>query len=175
MKKNMLIIFACAVLFSLAGCGQSVDSQTQAEVPNPVTEVTQQQLLEKTGISFAVPEGVENVIYSYIDTGDGQPATAQMCFSLDGIDYTARAVSSDVPGDTLPDISGLYYDWEQSDTAQVGYNSAQLFLNEGEQGYVTWYDYAPGLLYCVSMGSGASADALTAIAVQCCPPLQGEA
>ena len=174
MKKLFLLLCAVCLMLALAGCGQKTAEEAQgAELENPVTEVSGQELLTKTGISFCLPEGAENAAYSYID--DGEQVIAQLRFTLDGADCAARAVSTGIPGDVLPDISGLYYEWQHSGTGEVGYNSAQLHWNEGEAGHAAWYDYAPGILYSLSMDSGAGRDALLAIAAESCPPMQGEA
>lgn len=177
MKKYLPIILALALTLSLAACsGVSAPAATEAPagIPNPITEMTAQELLERTGISFTVPEGAESVVYSMIDM-DGDAPIAQMQFTLNGSGCTARAQSAAVPEGELPDISGFYYEWTSTDTGAVGYNTATLHWNEGAEGYVSWYDTVPGLLYSVSMTGGATKDALLDIAARSCPALQGEA
>ena len=175
MKKALAIILALCAMFSLVACGGSTQTPAgTAEIPNPITEMTAQELMNKTGLGFTVPDGAAEVVYSYIDTGSDAPGIAQMSFTMYDTRCTARVCPSDIPGDTLPDISGLYYQWKNTEKSPLGYNEATLCWNEGEQGYVSWYDYAPGLLYSVSMESGATKAALMDIAERSCPPVQRE-
>jgi hypothetical protein len=57
----------------------------------------------------------------------------------------------------------------------VGYNEAVLTWNEGAEGVIRWYDYAPGLLYSVSVSGEASREMLSELAAQLYVPVQGDA
>lgn len=140
-------------------------------IPNPVKEVTAQELGELTGVFLTAPEGVE-AAFSVIES---EHNIAQMRFVRDGVEVTVRVCSAGIPEGEPEDISGLYYEWENTaEDVAVGYNSAYIHWNEGETGYITWYDFAPGLLYAVSVDSGATADSLTQLAVELYAPVQGE-
>ena len=150
------------------------DQQPEEEntmIPNPVKEVTAQELGELTGVFLTAPEGVE-AAFSVIES---EHNIAQMRFVRDGVEVTVRVCSAGIPEGEPEDISGLYYEWENTaEDVAVGYNSAYIHWNEGENGYITWYDFAPGLLYAVSVDSGATADSLTQLAVELYAPVQGE-
>lgn len=152
------------------------DQQPEGEeentmIPNPVKEVTAQELGELTGVFLTAPEGVE-AAFSVIES---EHNIAQMRFVRDGVEVTVRVCSAGIPEGEPEDISGLYYEWENTaEDVAVGYNSAYIHWNEGETGYITWYDFAPGLLYAVSVDSGATADSLTQLAVELYAPVQGE-
>ena len=149
------------------------DDDTQAEIPNPVREVRASELQEQTGISFTMPEGAQDVSYYTIDT-DGNDM-AQMTFMLNGVECTCRIWGTGVPTVGLEDISGMYYQWTSEETAAIGENAAELHWIEGEQGIALWYDYAPGLLYCVAVDSKASLDSLLSLSKELYIPLQGDA
>ena len=177
MKRILALVLCAAMAAALIGCGEvvSVDAvETPAGMPNPVHQVSAQELLEETGMSFVVPEGAENVSYSYIDTGTGSNPIAQMSFHLNGADCTARVQGTGIPEGQLPDIAGMYYEWSETQEAPLGYNDAFYYFNPDAEGYVTWYDYVPGLLYSVGMSAGASAEALSALATAAWPPVQGD-
>ena len=140
-------------------------------IPNPVKEVTAQELGELTGVFLTAPEGVE-AAFGVIES---EHNIAQMRFVRDGVEVTVRVCSAGIPEGEPEDISGLYYEWKNTaEDVAVGYNSAYIHWNEGETGYITWYDFAPGLLYAVSVDSGATADSLTQLAVELYAPVQGE-
>ena len=185
MKKAVifLVVFALALL---CGCGgeaanhasvapESVQ-QPEAEgestmIPNPVKEVSAQELGELTGVFLTAPEGVE-ATFRVIDA---ERSIAQMCFERDGVKVTLRVCAAGIPEGEPEDISGLYYTWENNaGDIPVGYNSACLHWNEGGAGYITWYDFAPGLLFAVSVDSGAAEDILTQLAEELYAPVQGE-
>jgi len=184
MKKSLLFMI-CIVpaLMMLGGCGKAapVSTETPAPeetpapaaviLPNPVHETDEAGLLEATGLTLPTPEGAENVHRSYIDMA-GEAPIAQLAFTIGDKAATLRAQAN---GAVRPaDISGLYYDWTESGTAQVGYCDAELHTN-GAAGYIAWADAAPGILYNLSMTEGADAETLTDLANAAFFPLQGDA
>ena len=192
MKKAWIYLLALAMALSLCACGaqpaaapestasaapasaSAASPGTSASLPNPVREMPAEDVLAETGIPLSAPQGASDVVYSVIDLGqDGK--IAQMSFNYNDIACCLRVQSADVPKGALNDISGLYYEWSSDENAAVGYNDAELHWTEGEAGYITWYDYAPGLLYCVAMDSGATGEALVALAEAVYTPLQGDA
>ena len=174
--KKIAIVFMILVLVLLCGCGGEAPTVSEAEkentmIPNPVKAVAAEELGELTGVFLTAPEGVE-AAFSVIE---GERSIAQMSFERNGAKVTLRVCSAGIPEGEPEDISGLYYEWgNTAEDVAVGYNSAYLHWNEGETGYITWYDFAPGLLYAVSVDSGATADSLTQLAVELYAPVQGE-
>ena len=53
--------------------------------------------------------------------------------------------------------------------------SARLSWNEDGSGKLVWFDLVPGLLYSLTMDSGASEQALMDMAAQLYEPAQGDA
>lgn len=185
MKRNPLKVSIWLLLtaFCLGGCQTATPVSTVAPapeetpapaaviLPNPVHETDEAGLLGATGLTLPTPEGAENVRRSYIDMA-GEAPIAQLDFTLDGKAATLRAQAN---GAVRPaDISGLYYDWTENGTAQVGSRDAELHTN-GAAGYIAWADAAPGILYNLSMTEGADAETLTALANAAFFPLQGDA
>ncbi|MGM9619809.1 MAG: hypothetical protein ACI3W8_08265 [Oscillospiraceae bacterium] len=154
----------------LAACGGA--EPEKAAVTNPVRNVTKETVQRELGVSFQIPEGASEVRYAIIAGGEAD--IAEMCFTLEGAECACRIMSAGVPGEEVPDISGMYYDWEKTAEASVGYNRAQLSWIEGAQGVIRWYDYAPGLLYSVSVSGGATEAKLTELAAALYVPMQGE-
>ena len=138
--------------------------------PNPIRESTAEDILNTLGVTFAVPEGAENVQYSVI--GD---SLAQMDFVWNNVECTARAEPS---GETsLKDISGFYYNWKNFAKLKVGYNEAKANWTKDENGnsvgICIWWDAAPGIMYSVSMKSNANAENLKKLANAVYVQMQG--
>jgi len=171
-----------------AGCGQETPVPTppaqentepgMTGVANPVTESTQQEILDTLGFSMPAPEGAQNARWSKINAGDGAQV-GQLCFLLGEQDVTFRMAAADVSADVLgvenaTVFSGMHYDWTATDVTTVAGLDAMAYWNEGAEGVLLWYDTAPGLLYCVSVSGDASVDGLTTLAEMLYVPTQGE-
>ena len=178
MKKAAIIMaLVLAVMCIFAGCAKEEEPAPAVEpgfagLANPMVETTADELINTFGFRFGDIEGAENVKYFLIN-GD----LAQMSFTKDGLDYTARIQSAG----EFTDISGLNYTWTVTDDCKVGYSDgkAMRFISDTEQiDLCEWYDIAPGIMYSLSAGGeGADLDGfdITAIANQIFVPLQGEA
>ena len=176
MKKILALVMAVLMILSLAACGskeavkQEADENGEminANIVNPVREATEKSILEETGIDLVAPKGAKDVRYSTINANS---TIAQMKFSLDGKEYNYRAMSAS----EYSDISGMYYEWTETEPTNLGGLIAEVSYIPGEQGIITWYDVVPGLLYSLSVDSGASADLLKKVAGQVFVPAQGE-
>ncbi|MBR0463051.1 MAG: hypothetical protein IJJ23_01520 [Clostridia bacterium] len=148
-----------------------------AELANPWEEMTAEELTQASGLSFGVPEGAENVVYSYLR----EENLAQMAFTMGRVELCAR-VQPAVPGEdgAWPDISGLYYDWDFVDEDTVGSCDASVsIVQTGEESWVElcqWYDAAPGLMYSLSARFDHDPDGfdLGAVANMVYVPVQGD-
>lgn len=176
MKKIISAALALTVAVSFVGCSAKQpadetpksDDQEIATMHNPIHTCTAEQVAADTGFLLTAPEGAENVVFSSIE---GTPMLAEMRFQLNGVDYSYRIIA-DVEN---KDISGMYYTWTSNDTAELAGRSAELNWIEGAQGHISWIDMVPGVHYDLAMESGASKEALTAMAKQLFHELQGTA
>ncbi len=154
----------------VSGVGLNENSPVVIGMPNPIRESTAEDILNTLGVTFAVPEGAENVQYSVISD-----SLAQMDFVWNNAECTARAEPS---GETsLKDISGFYYNWKNSAELKVGYNDATANWTKDENGssvgICIWWDAAPGIMYSVSMKSDANAENLKKLANAVYVQMQG--
>ncbi len=182
MKKLTAIFCVLAlmlVLFTACGKAPAADKPAEqpaaesgeANLPNPLKETDAEGIQQTLGVSFGVPEGAENLKYFTIND-----ETAEMRFTKDGTEYTARIK----PSSEFEDISGLYYEWTAKlDDCKVGYCDAQCmsYISETEDDVmaVLWFDVAPGLMYSLSaVGADLNGLDLPVVAEQIFVPAQGD-
>ena len=135
--------------------------------------ITAQEIVETLGYQMAVaPDGAEQVVYDVLML-DGL-AVGETTFVLDGISYTYRTAATPEITADFADISGLTTPHPVNESTAVSYCDARLSYEDGGNGKIVWFDPVPGLLYSLSMDSGASADALTEMAMQLFSPAQGD-
>ena len=150
LKKKAMVFITCFCVLAVTVAGA-------VGLPNPVRDVTSEEMINETGISFVIPEGVTDEIYSIITM---EADISQVQFTLDGIEYCYRIQ----PSDELSDISGMHYEWTVNSIVELPYAEAEVHFNEGEAGIILWYSAVMGLICSVSMDSGATEAALVAAA-----------
>ena len=134
---------------------------------------TAQEIVETLGYQMAVaPADAEQVVYNVL-TLDGL-VVGETAFVLDGVNCVYRNAATFEIAEDFADISGLTGAYPVNESASVSYCSARLSYEEGGSGKIVWFDPVPGLLYSLSVDSGASADALTEMAMQLFSPAQGD-
>ena len=132
---------------------------------------TASQLLGVTGLDVTVaPKNAENITYN-VFLLDGL-TVAETTFRIDGITYSYRMAGTLEIQDDFTDISGLNGSFEQTAAGEVFWCSAKLSYNNGRQGKILWFDLVPGILYSMSMDSGASEEALLEMANSLFEPAQ---
>ena len=151
------------------------DDQTQwyltAQADAQEVLTTASQILRATGLDVTVaPESAGNITYNVFLFGD--LTVAETTFVIDGITYAYRMAATTQIGEDLVDISGMEGPFGQNTEGEVLWCSAKLSFDEGGQGKIIWFDVVPGILYCLSAESGASADMLQNMAVQLFEPAQ---
>ena len=162
MKQFAKILCLVLALALLAGCGaKPADNapggeETAAEMANPVKEATAMEILARFGVVMETPEGALIDSYSIIE---GDMTIAEERFELSGRHYTARFM----PAAAYEDISGMYYEWQHTETANDLYNTTVRY-NDGAQGVIDLYDAANGLVCSLAVDSGADPDDLKAVA-----------
>ena len=136
--------------------------------------LTAQEIVETLGYQMAVaPDGAEQVVYDVL-TLDGL-TVGETAFVLDTVSYVYRTAATSEIAEDFADISGLTTaQYPVNETAAVSYCDARLSYEDGGSGKIVWFDPVPGLLYSLSMDSGASADVLTLVAEQLFAPAQGD-
>ena len=144
MKKWIaaMLIVALALAF-----GATALAEEEAGLANPWVEATAEEVEAAVGVAFGVPEGAENVQYEILTTEN----LAEMGFTWYGMEYWARIM----PADAWEDISGAYYEWEQSMDVDIG-GCVGMDLRAPD-GDVTvnvclWYDEGTGLMYSLMTG-----------------------
>ncbi len=144
-------------------------------IANPWEDLSADELLAASGLSFRVPEGAENVIYRYLRA----QGLAEMQFTLNDCEYCARVQPAAPQEGELPDISGMYFLWDQEEPVRVGHCDGTLSTvhTDGEDlvALCQWYDAAPGLMYALSVYATTTVDVdLVSMAGQVFPPVQGD-
>lgn len=181
MKKYIALLLIAAVLaFSaISACADeppAADTEVQDDsaavtmsvgMPNPLRESSVKEILKEIGVRLPAPEFANSASWFVIK---GEPVIGELRFTVYGKNYNYRVASMS----SFSDISGMYYQWTDSAVASVGYNSAAVSFIKGEQGIIQWYDAAPGLMYSLSVDSGADAKALTEMAGSIYTPVQGD-
>ncbi len=163
MRRFLLLML---LLPLLCGCRKN-----HVEMPNPIVESSFEEIQQKLGITFGIPNGAENIYYSII-AGN----LAQMDFVWQETECTARIKPS--TSTELEDISGYYYEWDKEIELPVGYNSATARWIETDSGQTIgiciWQDIVPGLTYSVSMSKNATLENLFILANAIYIPVQGD-
>lgn len=134
-------------------------------------------LMVQMGLDMNVaPEGAENILYYTVEV-EGSAGellqTAGTSFQLNGLRYDYRTASTGMF--EVQDLSGMTEDaYANQSQAELGWCTAELYWNDGGSGKILWLDFAPGLLYSLSMESGASEEALLDMAGALYAPVQGD-
>lgn len=165
MKHIIKLICLLLALALLSGCGLSGAPKTAGEdgqtvdMPNPMRESGEEEILERFGVDLAAPEGAKSVSY-WIFEGAETPV-AQMNYTLDGVACTCRVMKAAA----YEDISGMYYEWQHSETADDSYGTTLRWRDDGA-GVIDRFDSDSGRMESISLESGASEQTLWAAARQ---------
>ena len=170
------------IQLSSSGASTSVswyraEEQTQwyltADADSLEVLTTASQILQATGLNVAVaPADARNITYNAFLL-DGL-TVAETTFELDGITYAYRMAATMELGEDFADISGIDGPFAESIESRVLWCRAKLRFDRGGRGKVVWFDVVPGILYSLSMDSGASEAALLDLATELFVPAQEE-
>ena len=139
-------------------------------MPNPWVELTAAELMDESGLTFAVPEGAEQVIYRYLkDEG-----LAEMLFTIGADEFCCRVQQAELADGELLNNSGMYFAWENEEDVEI--RGCRGTIGQARTGSVDWvelclwYDAASQRMYSLDV-STTDPDGLdlTAIADQCMP------
>jgi hypothetical protein len=134
---------------------------------------TASQIIESMGYHLAVvPEGATDITYHALGL-DGH-TVGEVSFVLNKVRWSYRmAATMELEAD-FRDISGQEDAYANESETQVAWCSARLSWNEDGFGKLVWFDLVPGLLYSLTMDSGASEQALMDMAAQLYEPAQDD-
>ena len=153
---------------------EDVVEDIQTGMPNPMTEVDADGLLNAPGIEMPLPEGATDVKYFVIETGEGfKVGEAQ--FTLNGMPCSYRCKTTDVTSiDAAEDISGMYMGEDAVKTAVQVSGRDGYAVTDANMGYVEFLDIVPGIVYALDVTSPVSADELVYMAEQIFVCVQGD-
>ena len=151
------------------------DDQTQcyltARADTREVLTTASQILRATGLDVTVaPDNAKNITYNAFRI-DGL-TVAETTFQIDGITYAYRMAGTTELLENFTDISGLDNSFSEIAAGEVFWCRAKLRFDEGGQGKILWFDLVPGILYSMTMDSGASEEALLDMANSLFVPAQ---
>ena len=131
------------------------------------------QIVESMGYHMAVvPEGAKDITYHALGL-DGH-TVGEVSFVLNKVRWSYRmAATMELEAD-FRDISGQEDAYANESETQLAWCSARLSWNEDGTGKLVWFDLVPGLLYSLTMDSGASEQALMDMAQQLYEPAQDD-
>ena len=134
---------------------------------------TASQILSAIGLNVAVaPQDAENVTYNAFPSNG--LTVVETTFVLNGITYAYRMAGTYEIAENFADISGMEGVFAENGESNVRWCNARLSFNDGAQGKIVWFDVAPGILYSLSMESGASTQALENMANTLFVPAQDD-
>lgn len=105
--KKLLLIFS-VFMISFLSCTNSKPDKTglaSVKIANPMKKSSQEEIFEKAGKGFKMPDGASDFEYFIISE-----KLFQMNYNWNAINCTARFQKDSA----FCDISGLYYNWEKS-------------------------------------------------------------
>ena len=151
------------------------DEQTQcyltAHADTQEVLTTASQILRATGLDVTVaPDNAENITYNAFRI-DGL-TVAETTFQLGGVTYAYRMAGTGELLEEFEDISGMAGPFAQIAAGEVCWCKAKISFDDGGQGKIIWFDLVPGILYSLSMDSGASNEALLDMANELFVPAQ---
>lgn len=184
MKKYIAMILAAVLALSLVACGgnsassqpaeskaeSEAESQEGAGMVNPLREMTQEEMVQETGIDLQLPAEAENVKFFVLTVDDTK--TSQANFTYNGKEYTYRVASTSEF--EAADKSGLNYEWANTETTHVDYCEATVSTCD-QAGVIYWIDVVPGINYTLGCNAAVTAEELIEVANQCFVPMQGDA
>ena len=153
------------------------ENQTQgyltAQADSLAVLTTASQILRSTGLDVTVaPADARDITYNaFLLEG---LTVAETTFELDGITYAYRMAATMELGEDFADISGIDGTFAENIEGKVLWCRAKLRFDQGGQGRIVWFDVVPGILYSLSMDSGASEAALLDLATELFVPAQEE-
>ena len=130
----------------------AANTDTQdVSMANPWEVMTAEELQKTIGIMFHAPQGADKTAYRWFAAA----SLAEMQFIMNGEDYTFRAQPVALDVGEMPDISGLYFTWENDEPVTVAGFNGLIRQAKTETGdtveCVLWYDNTTGTMHSLSV------------------------
>ena len=145
------------------GEAKESDEETAVGIANPWVTITEEEANKNCIRLFKAPEGATNQEWSMCeelgDPDKGVGPLIQLSFTLDDLNYTARAQQGASPD---ADIAGNYVEWtvgpEEATLANWGEGNmaGETYRRLDDSGYldmITWYDVEIGISYSLTVGA----------------------
>lgn len=141
----------------------SEEPEPMTGMANPWRDCTEEEAYQYAPNGFSAPEGATNIHWSMMDTDDDPTnipgPMIQLTFDLDGLSFCAREQM--VPGEEIVDISGMYYDWQDTEKVTLanwggGNMPAEIKIYDGEEEdaqICLWFDIETGAAYSLSVAA----------------------
>lgn len=169
MKNTMKVLAILVILATVIVIGCRVNASAEmVGLPNPMKEVTCEEMVETVGVPMPVPEDAENVRYFTITTKEA--VIGQVDFTLNGKEYTFRTTTAEMDATQL---SGIYFGNATESCAKVDYCEAR-FYTEALTSVLYWEDRVPGVCYSIACTDCEDPAVLLDIAKEVFIPLQGD-
>ena len=128
----------------------NTDTQ-DVSMANPWEVMTAEELQNTIGIMFHAPKDADKVAYRWFAAA----SLAEMQFIMNGGDYTCRAQPVALDVGEMPDISGLYFTWENQEPETVAGFNGLIGQAKTETGdtveRVLWYDNTTGIMHSLAV------------------------
>ena len=172
-KKILALALALIFCLGMTACGsQSQEADTQETgTPNPMVEVSHDEMVEATTVDIDAPADATDVKYFTIDNGEGNFKTAHVAFKYNDKSFFYRGTAGLIE---ITDETGLYGDWTETKEVNVAYNVATLEIADDCAG-MYWYDAVPGVNYSLGCEEATTEDEMVTLANEIFVPLQGNA
>ena len=135
---------------------------------------TARKIMNFMGYDMAVaPEGSEDVSFRALKLDE--MTVGETSFVLQGKHFVYRMAATDYIGKDFPDLSEMDGEFDCYEETTVRWCPARICFDEGGRGKIVWFDVVPGMVYSLSVDSGASRDSLLDMAQTVFCPMQDDA
>ena len=155
-KKVIAAILTTVLVVSLTACGNKPAENQQ--IANPWRDCTEEEAYQYAPNGFSAPEGATNVQWRMMD--EKLPdMLVEMDFDLDGLSFCAREQT--VAGEEITDISGMYYDWQTTESVTLANWGGGLmegvikgYRGDDESAQIClWFDIETGAAYSLGVAA----------------------
>lgn len=180
-KTTKLLALVFVLCFALSACGANApaptpdpepvpDTSGPVQVVNPVREATMEEQLAEAQMTLNVPQGGTETARLLIDT-DGDPVV-EVDFTLDGAEWFYRVQNGEP---TAEELSGMYYEWTNTQEVKVDYCNGVLTTNDKENvACLMWRDIVVGVTYTLSTVDTSDIDTVLGVANLSFETMQGD-